>query len=392
MNLVDVILIVLALGYGVAGFRGGALAGVLGLVGLCLGAYFGAQVIRALAQGHVHGSARAPVLVVGTVVCAVALQAVGSMAGAALRRRLQIRSARMVDSVVGAVVSAVGLLFVAWLIALPLAAAPYPSLSAELRDSQVLRITDDALPDSARQLSDSLRRFLDDSGFPQVFDPLQRSDIVDAAPPNGSLAASPAVAAVRASVLKVRGDAPSCGSQIEGSGFVYSPGRVMTNAHVVAGTSRVAVESGGRSLRGQVVLFDPDRDVAVIAVPGLTAEPLGFASTPAAAGADAIVLGYPQDGPFDAQPARVRTVSDFDGLNIYGTKSAERQVYQVRATVRSGNSGGPLISPSGEVLGLVFARALDSSDTGYALTAAEVRKSATDGASATAAVGTGPCS
>ena len=184
-----------------------------------------------------------------------------------------------------------------------------------------------------------------------------------------------------ASVVKVLGEA-RCNRAIEGSGFVISPHHVMTNAHVVAGTSQVSVvlsEGAGVAVPAQVVQYDPARDVAVLDVPRLSAAPLSFTRSPAPAGARAVVLGYPEDGP---------TIS---GANIYGDPGVRREVYSIRSTVRSGNSGGPLLADDGTVLGVVFATDLRSPDTGYALSAAEVAHDFTLGRDASTPVATGGC-
>jgi S1-C subfamily serine protease len=165
----------------------------------------------------------------------------------------------------------------------------------------------------------------------------------------------------------------------------------MTNAHVVAGSNEVGVLIDGNLRPATVVLYNPERDVAVLRVRGLNRPALQFATTPAATGNPAVVLGYPEDGPFTVDPARVRSRSTVSGADIYGGGSVQREVYAVRAIVRSGNSGGPLIATNGHVLGVVFATALDSNDTGYALTAAEVRPDAAAGRTAIRPVDTGHC-
>jgi S1-C subfamily serine protease len=174
---------------------------------------------------------------------------------------------------------------------------------------------------------------------------------------------------------------------MEGSGFVYAPQHVLTNAHVVAGGRSVTVD--GHPAR--VVLFDPNRDIAVLYVPGLQAPLLHFARKPAASGQPAVVLGYPENGPYTVRPARVRGESTVRGSDIYGSGSVDRSIYSVRAIVRSGNSGGPLESFNGRVLGIVFATALDSPDTGFALTDQEVQAQANRGSGRTASVGTSKC-
>jgi S1-C subfamily serine protease len=211
------------------------------------------------------------------------------------------------------------------------------------------------------------------------------------APPDPALAGSRAVADGERSVVKVLGVAPSCSRRIEGSGFVYSQDRVMTNAHVVAGTRQVAVEVRGNRFEGRVVVYDPDRDLAVLQVPGLAAPVMPFAERAAAPDADAIVLGFPLDGPYDAQSARVRSVGDITGPDIYSSRDVTREIYTIRALVRSGNSGGPLVTPNGEVLGVIFAAAADDPNTGFAVTAAEARSVGRAGIQRTRAVPTGKC-
>jgi S1-C subfamily serine protease len=191
--------------------------------------------------------------------------------------------------------------------------------------------------------------------------------------------------------VKVYGQAPGCSRGIEGSGFVYAPHRVMTNAHVVAGTRAVTVQVPGGAAPARVVLYDPRRDVAVLDVPALAARPLRFARAPVTTGTPAAVVGYPEDGPFTVRTARVRARFTISGRDIYGDGDVQREVYSVRAVVRSGNSGGPLLDDRGRVLGVVFATALDAADTGFALTAGEVSGDAAQGRSARAAVGTGAC-
>jgi S1-C subfamily serine protease len=131
--------------------------------------------------------------------------------------------------------------------------------------------------------------------------------------------------------------------------------------------------------------------VAVLFVPGLSAPPLPFAPKPAVTNADAVVLGYPEDRGFDAETARIRSRNSIIGQDIYGSQTVQREVYAIRSLVRSGNSGGPLIDTKGRVLGIVFATARDSPDTGFVLTNAEVAADAAAGRTGTAPVSTSAC-
>jgi S1-C subfamily serine protease len=391
MNIVDLIVLVAAIVYAVGGYRNGAIVGAFSLIGFFGGAVIGAQVARPIGSHVSGGEAQIAVAIVCVLGVAVLGQVVAVWIGTRARRLVTWRPARAVDSVIGAVLGVVSVLLVAWMVALPLAFSPYPKLVSALQDSRIVRGVDDAMPDGVRNLYSSLRRFIDRSGFPPLFGDLTSPRIVDVLPPDQNVLHSATVSNAQRSVVKVLADAPSCNRGIEGSGFVFAPHRIMTNAHVVAGSNAVEVEEGDESLRASVVLFDPRRDVAVLDVPNLDAPVLSFAGTLAQTNDSALVLGYPENGSFDARAARVRGQELVSGHDIYGDGSVDRQIYAVRSVVRSGNSGGPLLSPDGRVLGMVFATALDSSDTGFALTDAELAVDAAAGTTTTAAVGTGDC-
>jgi len=182
------------------------------------------------------------------------------------------------------------------------------------------------------------------------------------------------VASTKGSVLKIRSVAPRCGKVIDGSGFVVAPNRVMSNAHVVAGSETVTVEADGQLYDASVVSYDPEADISLLDVPDLPSPPLGFDQREAPTGTDAVVMGYPGGGAFTATPARIREIIQLKGPDIYHSNTVTREVYTIRGTVRQGNSGGPLIDRDGRVLGVVFGAAVDDADTGFVLTANEVAK------------------
>jgi S1-C subfamily serine protease len=390
-DLLDLALIVVAIGYAIGGFRNGALVGALSLGGFFGGAAAGAQFARPLGRVLANGAAQVPVAIVCVLFFALIGQLIAVWVAGRLRSRVTWHPARQLDHAVGALFSAAAVLLVAWMVAVPLAVAPYPTIAGEVRRSMLIRAVDNVLPDQVRNLYGSLRLFVDRSGFPQVFGTLQPTRIVDVPPADPALLHSPAVAAGRASVLKVRSVARSCDRGIEGTAFVYARQRMITNAHVVAGANEVQVQTPTGPLTAHVVLFDPARDIAVLWVPGLTARPLPLASAVASSGQDAIVLGYPQDGPFDVRPARIRDRERISGHDIYGQQSVDRDIYTIRSVVRAGNSGGPLIDTQGAVLGIVFASALDSADTGFVLTTGEAASDASAGRIAVRDVSTGEC-
>jgi S1-C subfamily serine protease len=192
-------------------------------------------------------------------------------------------------------------------------------------------------------------------------------------------------------VVQIRGVATSCSRQIDGSGFVYAPGRVMTNAHVLAGVSAPVVTAEGEEYEATPVYVDPEVDVAVLAVPGLPQVALTFAADPVDFGADAIIMGYPGGGGLFVGPARVRDRGAISGPDFRDQQTVQRDVYALYGEVRAGNSGGPLFDSAGQVLGVVFASAITDPTTGYALTAQQVSTAAETGRSATAQVDTGAC-
>ena len=209
--------------------------------------------------------------------------------------------------------------------------------------------------------------------------------------PDANLANNPVVAATKSSVVTIRAVAPSCQKLLSGSGFVVSDHSVMSNAHVVAGSNSVTVQdTDGNSHDATVVSYDPAVDIAILDVPGLPAPPLAFANAPAATGTDALVMGFPDAGSFEATPARIREVVELDGPDIYRTTTVTRQVYTISGTVRQGDSGGPLLDLNGQVLGVVFGEAVDHPDTGFVMTAEQVSRELQN-IGKTTAVATGSC-
>jgi S1-C subfamily serine protease len=391
VSALDLVIIALMLLFAVSGYRQGFVVGTLSFVGFFGGALVGLQIAPLLVRDLRDDSARVIVALMAVFGLAVLGQMLAGWVGSRLRRTIRSRPGRRVDDIGGALVSVLAVALVAWLVAVPLASAPMPWLAKQVRDSAVLGGIDQVMPTPVRALSQALRDTVDTRGFPDVFGNLTPTRVRDVPPPDPALVGSAVVQEAAQSVAKVRGSAPSCNRRLEGSGFVYATGYVMTNAHVVAGTDTVNVEVGGARYDAEVVLYDPRRDLAVLYAPDLPAPPMDFASAVADTGSDAIVLGFPMDGPFDAREARVRDVRDITGPDIYGSEQVTREVYTIRALVRSGNSGGPLIAPSGEVLGVIFAAAADDPNTGFAVTADEAASVAQEGTQRTQPTGTGSC-
>ena len=392
MSFVDLVLIALALLFALSGFRQGLLVSATSIVGFLGGAVLGAQLSGAVAD-RIDGGSVTRVFAALVVVLAGALlgQILAGAIGRAVRRKVTWEPAKMVDSVAGAVVSAMAVLLVAWMVASPLASSPFPQVASQVRQSALVQAVDRVVPDGVRSVYENLREAIDRRGLPDVLDPLTPTQVRDVPAPDPSLQNNEVVASVQGSVVQVSGVAPSCSRQIDGSGFVYAPERVMTNAHVLAGVESPVVHAEGGEYEATPVYIDEEVDIAVLAVPGLPQVPLTFTGTPADSGDDAIIMGYPGGGPFWVGAARVRERREISGPDFRDTTKVVRDVYALFGTVRAGNSGGPLFAPDGSVLGVVFASAIDDPSTGYALTAQQVAEAATTGSTAEAEVGTGSC-
>jgi len=369
----DIAVLSLAFIAAISGWRSGALGSLLSFVGVLLGAIAGV-----LLAPHLVAHISAPraklfaalFLILGLVVVG---EVAGVVLGRAVRSAIHSNSVRFFDSLIGVAVQLVVVLVAAWLLATPLTSSSgQPSLAAAVRGSRVLAQVNDFAPEWLKSVPKRLSSLLDTSGLPQVLEPFSRTPVAAVAAPDATLANNPVVEATQASVVKIRAIAPSCQKVLEGSGFVLSPDRVMTNAHVVAGANTVTVEASGNPYDATVVSYDPTVDIAILSVPNLPPGPLAFANTPVKSGTEAIVMGYPGGGGFVATPARIRELIELSGPDIYRSTTVNREVYTVRASVEQGNSGGPLIDLNGQVLGVVFGAAVDDNDTGFVLTAKEV--------------------
>jgi S1-C subfamily serine protease len=389
-SVVDLLLLAMIVVFAVNGYRQGFLIGALSFVGFFGGALLGLQ-LAPLVVSHLDSEYARIIVSLGAVLALLG-QTIAAWAGTRLRLAIHHSGARRIDDAGGVLVSVLALLLVAWMVAAPLASSSLPGVARSVRNSAILRIVDGMMPDQARSLYNGLRDTISNGDFPNVFNDLTPTNAREVGPPDPRWANSVAVRNARESVVKVLGTAPSCARRIEGSGFVYAPDHVMTNAHVVAGTTGpLTIVLKGERHSGRVVAYDPEEDLAVLYVPGLGAPVMPWAPNPGVSGQDAIVIGYPLDGPFTATSARVREIRNVRGPDIYDRSTVTRQVYTIRSTVRSGNSGGPLIAVDGKVLGVIFAAAVDDRDTGFALTAGEAADVAAAGQSRTTAVSTGSC-
>jgi S1-C subfamily serine protease len=393
-DLLDLILVVLAAAFAVAGYRQGFIVGVLSCIGFLAGAAVGATFSPSVARFLVHGSSQqALVAIILVFIAAMIGQLLASLLGVMVRSRVTWRPVAMVDALGGAAVSVLSVLVIAWFIGSAVVNAPFPAVATQVRSSEVLHGVSDFMPPAAHTMFSDFRHLLDESPYTQVFGALGINGSANVPPPDNAVLSWPVVQRDRNSIVKIWGEAKyTCNRSLEGSGFVISPDHVLTNAHVVAGMTVGPYVSygGGNGTHATVVLFDWNNDVAILYVPGLTAPPLHFAGS-AARGSDAVVAGYPENGPFRAVPARVGSQWAANGPNIYKSGTVTRDIYAVRATVEPGNSGGPLLAKNGKVDGVIFAASTIARDTGFALTSGVVRPDVRKGGDATVKVSTRGC-
>ena len=390
MNALDLILLVLVLAYAVSGYWQGFVTGAFATLGLLLGGLLGIWVAPKL-LGEADPSVWVSLGALFVVLLSASFgQALLQLVGSRIRDKITWQPVRALDALGGAVLSIAAVLVVAWALGVAITGSRLPWVSEEVRESRVLGEVNEVMPARAVAALNSFNEVVGSSFFPRYLEPFARERIVQVAPPPGGIGRDPEIAAAAASVVKLHGE-NACGQGVEGTGFLYSPNRVMTNAHVVAGVDapRVVDDEGGET-QAQVVYFNDDLDVAVLAVDGLGLPHLSFdrKGRPRQPGA---VLGYPQDGPYDVQPARIRTQQRLRSPDIHGEGTVVREVFSVRSNIRPGNSGGPMVDRDGEVLGVVFAASVTDDSTGYALTANQVAEAAARGLTSSTQVDSGPC-
>ncbi len=390
MNSLDVLLVLVVGAYAVSGYVQGFVVNLIATIGLAVGGVAAILGVPHLLDSDSGPSLQTSLLALGLVIGAAAVgQAIGTYIGTDLRGGLRSTSSRRLDAIGGGALSIVTVLVATWALGYSVSGTNIPYLSSAARDSAILRQVDGVMPQQASGTLRAFNRVLDANLFPRYMDPFAPEEIQAVGPPDDGTLNERGVRAAADSVVKIIGQA-ECGKGIEGSGFVYGEGRVMTNAHVVAGVDEPSVTVGDRRVPGRVVVFDPELDLAVLATESLGVPELDFDES-GAPGQPAAVLGFPENGPFDARSARIREQMTLRSPDIYDRGEVLREAFSVRGLVRSGNSGGPLVSASGKVLGVIFAASVSDNATGYAITAEQAAANAQAGLDASRAVDTGRC-
>jgi S1-C subfamily serine protease len=357
-----------------AGWRQGFVAGVLSFAGFLSGGIAALMWLPNLIKSLVTDQAIS-VIVLGVAVLASAIlgQILFSILGRRLRENLTWRPAKFVDSFAGSALNVLAFALVGWVIASVLVFMPSNSIAGQIGQSQVLSTLDALVPNQARTLFKNVSTLVGQTGIPRIVTGFGRDATAQVAEPEAGITRE-VIPVIETFTVRLTGDAPECNQSVSGSGFYFAPGRLLTNAHVVAGVQDLQVRLTGleNSVPGQVIYFDPQKDVAVIATDERDARVALFAPEKAEVGENAAVAGYPGGGDLAVTPARISGILSARGENIYGDIGVERTVYSLRSNVIPGNSGGPLVNAGGQVLGLVFGSNTDS-DVGYALTNSELQ-------------------
>lgn len=372
MNAFDLVVVGIVIVAGTAGFRLGFVTRAASWVGLALGFYISVRVLPALLRSVGPDGAATRLGLAALVIFGGTFlgQAVGMVAGHHLVSSVPKKAGlRTLDHTLGLCLGAFGVLAIVWLLLPTLAAVP--GLSARLASGSLVARTIDRVAPPPPDAADTVRRLVGGNGFPQVFDALRPAP--DLGPPPESLSLSAEVQErVAQSTVKV--EANACDRLQQGSGFAAGENLIVTNAHVVAGESRtVVIRPDGRRRAATVIVFDPDRDLAVLAVPELGEEPLPIGE--GKAGMEGAVFGHPEgQDELRIAAAAIRQRVEAVGRDLYDEKPTDRDVFILAARLQQGDSGGALVGPEGTVLGVAFAVAPDNPDTAYALTSAELRE------------------
>ncbi|WP_426996924.1 MarP family serine protease [Pseudarthrobacter sp. N5] len=388
LTVLDLALIMTLLSYLIYGLRNGFLVTLGGIAGFAAGAV-AAFLAVPLVSDFVNDSGwRLTAIVAAAVVLMGLGHALGTMIGRKIRSAVRITPLRTVDRLVGGGVNLVVSALVMSMLAFSISSLGVPFVSQQLAESKVIRFIDGLTPTPVKTTMAQLRSTVIGNGIPTLIEGRGQGQPVAA--PNASTD-TPALNKAAESVLKIAGTAFQCGQNQTGSGFVVSPGRVVTNAHVVAGVSQPVVEiPGGGAMPGRVVYFDSQRDLAVLAVDGLPSTPLGL-SPDLPAGSQAAFAGYPHGGPLQSKPATVQDITTVLVPDIYGNNPSADEVYRLAGDVQPGNSGGPLLTTEGLVAGVIFAKTTSDAALGFAIPMIDLNPVAAQAPGLSRAVSSGQC-
>jgi len=380
VNVLDVFIVLIVVVAVLRGARTGFLAGVFSLVGVVVGASVGSRIAPSLMPDGGNPIYGAGITLGSILAFSVLGEVIARTMGGSIRNRLSSPTSETMDGLGGATLGFALSLVLVWAVGLfALQSQPFAGLHPAVQDSRILQFLNERMPSGLLT-----RAVADLEPLPQIKGPEP-----EVAAPEGNIVRDPDVQAASARTLRVTGIA--CGYGVEGSGWVAGQNLIVTNAHVVAGetATRVQVGGAGRLLPAEVVVFDEKNDIAVLRVDRLGLTPLRLAAP--RPGEPAAVIGFPENGPLDIEPARTGTTQRVISSDAYDHGPVERTVTSFRVYVRPGNSGGPAVNANGQVVSTIFASRTDSDNSGYGIPSRIVHRHLQAAANRNAPVSTGKC-
>lgn len=370
MNLLDLIIIIAVILGAARWTKIGLVQGLFSLFGLLTGLLVGVLIAPNAMRLFDTPTTRFLAMLLTITIIAAIFDSIFETLGHRLSQRIsQNQRATQANAIAGGAVGALVTLLFAWIAAAIVVASPYQSFNSQIQNSFIISQLNRRLP-AAPPLVARLNGLVQPLDFPQVFSGIPPK----LAPPVSTASSATVQSAVKAAGLStVRIQASGCGDNLQvGSGWIAAEGLVMTNAHVVAGTDKIDVVDTEGVHQARVVYYDPGADIAILRTSGLAGRPLSISSTLVPRGQEAVILGFPGGGDFNAQAAGVLRSIDATGLDIYARRSITRSIYELQGHVVRGDSGGPVVLGDGTVVGMTFAAAADGSNVGYALTSPQL--------------------
>jgi S1-C subfamily serine protease len=386
--LLDLVIIAILIAYLIYGYRTGLIRALAGVIGVVVGGFLAVLLVPIVSAWVSDPTLRTFATIATVVILVIGCYYGGASLGILIQSRMKGRGLRGVDRAFGAVLTTIIAALVVSMLATSISALGIPAASQAIASSAVLRGINDITPDPVQAFLAQVRSATVDQSLPRIAQAFGGTGSASIPDVNTD---TPVLNNAAQSVVRITGNAYACGQSQSGTGWVVAHDRIITNAHVVAGVSHPVVDvRNGPALQSTVVYFDPTGDLAVLAVPGLDLKTLTLGST-ATSGTHGIGDGYPFGGPFDSYAAGIDNVGTINVENIYNSSTNPREIYSLAANVQEGDSGGPLMTTSGTVIGIVFAKGATTPNVGYAITMKSVAPVAAKAASLTAGVSSGAC-
>jgi S1-C subfamily serine protease len=394
MNFIDIFITAAFLIFGWIGFRRGILRTILSIIGLIVGGAAGAIAtpsIQSLISSNAFGFK--PTIGLTSIILGASLgMFLFGILGSFLRVvLLPFPFMKTIDSLIGFGLAIVAVASISSTLSSAAQVIPNKTVNNLFSQSQIISQIDQYLPERFKNAAQKIQNVITDSPLPEVFKSLVESRITPTQL-ESDVAIPEIVTKSVASTVRIDGIAESCSAAMVGTGFIVSPERVITNAHVVAGVKEpvITLFNSQTQLGGRVIAIDRKKDIAIIFVPGLTGEKLTFIG-PVTPNEIGFVVGYPNGGNLRTMPVSVTSEFESIGTDIDGNGETRRDVIVFGGDVKPGNSGGPLLNDQGQVLGVVFAADAENKNTGYALAPSEVAKLVSETSSVMQAIETGEC-